>query len=99
MKAAGSAMETTVGLSALLSGERGGRAMLNTRLFRDSYGADLCRECVNDELGIHLRTWHVKYWPNYATCPRCGRENKHIVRGFGFRGKLKVLGRKPRLRP
>ncbi|MBQ9326468.1 MAG: hypothetical protein IJ246_11955 [Clostridia bacterium] len=70
--------------------------MLTAKPFVDAYGGYICRQCINSEVPkIHLHPSDVVYI-GYGRCPRCHRPDRHLVSGFTFRGKLKLLGKKPR---
>ncbi|MBR2287775.1 MAG: hypothetical protein IJ865_05985, partial [Clostridia bacterium] len=67
--------------------------MWTTRRVRKSYGGNVCRHCINDMTYVHLYPKDCVYAPQRDVCPRCKKENKHIVSGFKLSGKWKLLGK------
>ncbi len=65
--------------------------MLSFNRVRRVYGDHICRACLNREYRLHLQRKDCKYGYKYV-CPCC-REDKNIVVGLTFLGKLKTLGR------
>ena len=55
------------------------------RIYRD-YGGSVCRACMNDLTGVHLKRQNCLYAPYPGLCPRCKEDNKNLV------AKLKLSG-------
>ena len=65
--------------------------------YKDMLGKS-CRRCINYEFGIHLLPEDVMYMMDgdrldVGTCSFC-HQQKHIVTGLRFPGKLKMITRK-----
>ena len=65
--------------------------MLTMKKLYAQHGPNVCRRCINKQYQDNLLPKDCRYSALYLQpCSICG-EAHHIVRGFTFSGKLKIL--------
>lgn len=65
--------------------------LLSMKKLTKEYGGPICRACLNEMSGVHLRRkncWYVSY---QGICPRCNQDDKNLVAKLRFSGKVKVM--------
>ena len=69
--------------------------MAVNRFIQKQYGRDICRRCINQLFGVHLKHKDCRYGVPYPQrCRACG-EMRNIVTGLRMTGKLKLFGKRP----
>lgn len=57
------------------------------------YGGPVCRACLNEMTGVHLKRKNCVYLRYPEICPRCHVHDKNLVGKLKLSGKLKTLFR------
>lgn len=63
------------------------------RVFHD-YGGPICRACMNELTGVHLKRKNCLYASYPGLCPRCRVDNKNLVVKLKLSGIIRsIIGR------